>query len=155
MVDISTLSNEYKWFLNLEFMCVYIHFVNIDLVSSGSYSCEMNRLDVFRQCSLVFSIPHETCIPFAEILFKWRPILSTWWRHQMEIFSALLALCAGNSPVTGEFHAQRPVMRNFDVFFDLRLNKLLGKQSWDGDLRRYRAYYDVTVMITFTTASLV
>ena len=25
------------------------------------------------------------------------------WRHQMEPFSALLALCAGNSPVTGEF----------------------------------------------------
>ena len=23
----------------------------------------------------------------------------TWWRHQMETFSALLALCAGNSPV--------------------------------------------------------
>ena len=29
-----------------------------------------------------------------------------WWRHQMEILSALLALCAGNSPVTGEFPAQ-------------------------------------------------
>ena len=27
----------------------------------------------------------------------------TWWRHQMETFSALLALCAGNSPVIGEF----------------------------------------------------
>ena len=27
----------------------------------------------------------------------------TWWRHQMETFSALLALFAGNSPVTGEF----------------------------------------------------
>ena len=26
-----------------------------------------------------------------------------WWRHQMEKFSALLALCAGNLPVTGEF----------------------------------------------------
>ena len=32
--------------------------------------------------------------------------LRTWWRHQMEAFSALLALCAGNSPVTGEFPAQ-------------------------------------------------
>ena len=53
-----------------------------------------------------------------------------WWRHQMETFSALLALCAGNSPVTGEFLAQRPVTRSFDVFFDLRLNKLLNKQSW-------------------------
>ena len=25
--------------------------------------------------------------------------LIAWWRHQMETFSALLALCAGNSPV--------------------------------------------------------
>ena len=53
----------------------------------------------------------------------------TWWRHQMETFSALLALCAGNSPVTGEFPSQRSVTRNFDVFFDLRLNKRLNKQS--------------------------
>ena len=53
-----------------------------------------------------------------------------WWRHEMETFSALMVLCAGNSPVTGEFHAQRPVTRSFDVFFDLRLNKRLSKQSW-------------------------
>ena len=48
----------------------------------------------------------------------------------METFSALLALCAGNSPVTGEFPTQRPVTRGFDVFFDLCLNKKLNKQSW-------------------------
>ena len=30
----------------------------------------------------------------------------------------------------GEFPAQRPVTRSFDVFFDLRLNKRFGKQSW-------------------------
>ena len=48
----------------------------------------------------------------------------------METFSALLVLCAGNSPVTGEFPAQRPVSRSFNVFFDLRLNKPLSKQSW-------------------------
>ena len=53
-----------------------------------------------------------------------------WWRHQMETFSALLVLCAGNSPVTGEFPAQRPVTRSFDVFFDLRQNKRLSKQCW-------------------------
>ena len=35
----------------------------------------------------------------------------------MEIFSTLLAFCAGNSPVTGEFHAQKPVTRSFDVFW--------------------------------------
>ena len=54
----------------------------------------------------------------------------TWWRHQMETFSALLAICAGNSPVPGEFLAQMPVTRSFQVSFDLRLNKRLSKQSW-------------------------
>ena len=33
--------------------------------------------------------------------------------------SALLALCAGNSPVPGKFPAQRPVTRSSDVFIDL------------------------------------
>ena len=51
-----------------------------------------------------------------------------WWRHQMETFSALLAICAGNSPVTGEFPAQRPMTRSFDVFFYQRLNKRSSKQ---------------------------
>ena len=53
----------------------------------------------------------------------------TWWRHQMETFPALLAIGAGNSPVLGEFPAQRPVTRSFYVFFDLRLNKRLSKRS--------------------------
>ena len=45
-------------------------------------------------------------------------------------FSALLAICAGNSPVPGEFPTQRPVTRSFGVYFDLRPNKGLSKQSW-------------------------
>ena len=53
-----------------------------------------------------------------------------WWRHQMEAFSALLAICVGNSPVNGEFPTRRPVTRNFDVFFDLHLNTRLNKQWW-------------------------
>ena len=59
----------------------------------------------------------------------------------METFSALLAICAGNSPVAGEFPAQRPVTRSFDVFFDLRLNIRL-----ISDLRRHCAHCDVIVM---------
>ena len=35
-----------------------------------------------------------------------------------------------NSPVTGEFPAQSPVTRGFDVFFDLHCNKWLSKRSW-------------------------
>ena len=64
----------------------------------------------------------------------------------MESFSALLALCAGDSPVTSESPSQRPVTRSFDMFFDLCLNKRLTKQSWGWYLRRYRAHYDVTVL---------
>ena len=58
--------------------------------------------------------------------------------------SALLALCAENSPVTGEFSSQRPVTRSFDVFFDLHLIKRLSKQSWGW--WRHRVHYDVIVM---------
>ena len=65
---------------------------------------------------------------------------------QMETFSALLAICAGNSPVTGEFPAQWPVTRSFDVFVDLRLNTRLSKQSWGWSFETHRAHYDVIVM---------
>ena len=68
------------------------------------------------------------------------------WRHQLETCSALLAICAGNSPVTGEFPTQRLVTRSFDVFFDLRLNKPLSKQWWDRWIETHGAHYDVFVM---------
>ena len=53
-----------------------------------------------------------------------------WWRQQTETFSALLAICVGNSPVPGEFPAQRPVTRSFDAFFELHPNKRLSQQWW-------------------------
>ena len=65
------------------------------------------------------------CIAF-DIYFAFSSPSETWWRHQMGTFSALLAICAGNSPVTGEL----PVTRSFDVSFDMRVNKRLNKQSW-------------------------
>ena len=71
-------------------------------------------------------------------------VMAAWWRHQMETFSALLAICAGNSPVSGEFPAQRPVTRSFDVFFDVRV---WVNTREAGDLRRYRIHYDVIVMV--------
>ena len=80
----------------------------------------------------VWVMRHHLPINFIET-DCWRSIwikVHTWWRHQMETFSASLALCAGNSPVADEFPSQRPVTRSFDVFFDLHLNKRLSKQSW-------------------------
>ena len=64
----------------------------------------------------------------------------------METFSALLVLCAGNSPVSGEVPAQRPVTRS--LMFSLIcawINAWVSNHE-AGDLRRYRAHYDVTVM---------
>ena len=86
----------------------------------------------------VFSISmkrgyHLRCYGRNRFVFNrfnsWFTDLFTWWRHQMETFSALLATCAGNSPVPGEYPSQRPVTQSFGVFFDLRLNKRLSKQS--------------------------
>ena len=67
----------------------------------------------------------------------------SWWRHQMVKFSVLLALCAGNSSVTGELCLQRPVTRSFHAFFDLRRNSWVNNRD-TVDLRRYPAHYDVT-----------
>ena len=71
-----------------------------------------------------------------------------WWRHQMETFSALLALCAGNSPVHGEFFAQRPVTRSYDVYFDMHpINGWVNNRE-AGDLTRHHTHYDVILMLT-------
>ena len=64
----------------------------------------------------------------------------------METFSALLAICAGNSPAPDDFPAQRPVTRSFDVFFDLYPNTRLSKQSWGWLFAIHRAHNDVIVM---------
>ena len=75
----------------------------------------------------VLNPPHwyQQTLQLSVVLF-----FSAWWRHQMETFSALLTICVGNSLVTGEFPAQRPVTRSFDAIFDLRLNEWLSKRSW-------------------------
>ena len=56
------------------------------------------------------------------------------WTFSARIMMALSNgnICRVTGPLwTGEFPSQRPVTRSFDVFFDLRLNKRLSKQSWD------------------------
>ena len=90
----------------------------------------------------VFSVSNST---FSHGLLAACLSIHPWWRHQMETFSALLAICAGNSPVSGEFPAQRPVTWSFYVFCT-RINGWVN--NWEaGDLRRIRPHYDVTVII--------
>ena len=95
-------------------------------------------------------------IPAISSSVKGRPSLKgwhvgvttwTWWRHQMETFSALLALCAGNSPVTGEFPSQRPVTRSFDISLTCAWTNRWVNNRDAGDLSRRRARCDITVML--------
>ena len=78
-------------------------------------------------------IMSNMCISYTKTLI-WYGVLNWWSETQDDVFkwkhSALLDLCVENSPVTGEFPLQRPVVRSFAVFLDLCLNKLLSKQSW-------------------------
>ena len=67
-------------------------------------------------------------------------VIGPWWRHQMEAFSALQALCEGNSPVTDEFPSQRPVTWSFNVFFDLRLTNSWANHRHARDLKRHHAH---------------
>ena len=79
---------------------------------------------------------------------QWLLSPNPWWRHQMETFSALLALYAGKSSVTGEFPAQRPVTRSFDVFYGCAwINGWVNIRE-AGDLRLHRAHYDVILMLS-------
>ena len=79
-----------------------------------------------------------------------RKCKSSWWRHQMETFSALLALCVGgipwslgNSPQQGQW--RRALM------FSLVCHWINGSVNNHeaGDLRRHHAHYDITVMFSF------
>ena len=79
------------------------------------------------------------------------PSACSWWRHQMETFSALLALCAGNSPVTGEF-PHKGQWRGALMFTLICVwINYWAKNREAGDLRRHRAHYGVTVMLQWHT----
>ena len=90
--------------IKFKFKTTFLHAVHIIYTAH-------NRNQIYYTNNIIHSIVYEIVT------------INPWWRHQMETFSALLALCAGNSPITGEFPSQRPVTRSLDVFFDLRPNK--------------------------------
>ena len=70
----------------------------------------------------------------------------SWWRHQMETFSALLALCAVNSPVpvSSPHKGQWRGALMFSLI-SVWINGWVNNRE-AGDLRRHRGHYDVTVM---------
>ena len=73
--------------------------------------------------------------------------INSWWRHQIETFSALLAFCAGNSPVTGEF-PHKGQWRGALMFSLICawINDCVNNRE-AGNLRRNRVHYDVIVIL--------
>ena len=152
-----TLRNKFQWTIN--------H------TGKQFRKCHLKKVAILSRPQWVNSLLYRTfkelCISFGitVVWFSWiSPIFfrltlmtfmvapvpgsqtSSWWRHQMKTFSALLALCAGNSPVTSEFPSQKPV--NGALMFSLICAWI---NAWEnnhkaGDLRCHRAHYDVIVM---------
>ena len=125
LVDTNPIAKQNRW--ASEIVPQGIHFRNlleadwivayVLIFTNANFKIVAVRCKIAKKLHIIFSLD-ITCIT-----------QELWWRHQMETFSALLAIYAGNSPVTGEFPAQRPVTRSSDVFFDLGLNKRLSKRS--------------------------
>ena len=70
-----------------------------------------------------------------------------WWRHQMETCSALLALCAGNSPVP--MNSPHKGQWRRALMFSLIcawINDWVNNRE-AGDLRSHQGHYDVNVML--------
>ena len=77
----------------------------------------------------------------------WLKTTTSWWRHQKETFSALLAICAGNSPVL--VNSPHKGQWRGSLMFSLICVWINGwvNNGEAGDLRRNRTHYDVTVMM--------
>ena len=67
---------------------------------------------------------------------------ATLWRHQMETFSALQVICAGNSPPVNSTHKGQ--WRVFSLICTWINGWVNNREA--GDLRRHRPHYDVIVM---------
>ena len=78
----------------------------------------------------------------------------TWWRHQMETFSALLALCVRNSlvPVNSPHKGQWRGALMFSLICAWINGWVNNREA--GDLRLHHGHYDVNVMISWKVTKL-
>ena len=121
--------------------CVVLHMPKVSIVAFKLFMnvCNPYECSIYVSYIVIFNfvflagVSLHMIAPVSEKQswrYGWNCSALSWWRHQMGTFSALLGICAGKSPVPGEFPSQRPVTRSFDVFLDLRPNKRLSKHSW-------------------------
>ena len=97
----------------------------------------------------IFVLPVCIITNMPEYFIMFSFWLSSWWRHQMEAFSALLAFCAGNSPVSvkSQYTDRWRGALMFSLVYAWMHDWVNNREA--GDLRRHRGHYDVIVMLTF------
>ena len=96
------------------------------------YAMSVTRHDVnMKIVQIRFLFPQNYSAHQGLVLLLTDGLPPSWWRHQMETFSALLAICAGNSLVPGEFPTQRPKHAELLCFLWSTPNKRLSKH-WRG-----------------------
>ena len=110
---------------------------------------KMGYLTICAHRCIVFIMLSFNTIVFSACVSCTSILLYSWWRHQMETSSALLVICAGNSPAT----VKSPLKGQWRgaLMFSLIWTWINGwvNNREAGDLRRYRAHYDVSVMIVY------
>ena len=107
-----TLKLGHEWVIPSYVLC-RCAYLSLLITNSIDLLCTFLLCILRHKCSCISGTPLKWLQTIHKILFcPTQHVQLTWWRNQMEAFFALLALCAGNSPVTGDFPSQRPVMRS-------------------------------------------
>ena len=109
----------------LKSLCVNTNSIDLNIIPNGA----RRRNDKWTKNAVIDQVPRTVPIAIQNTSVAWI-MLCSWWRHQMETFSALLALCVGNSPVTGEFPHKGQWRGALMFSLICHLNKRLSKQSY-------------------------
>ena len=117
----SVLAPRPMWFLGLDSLCICLPWLSL-LHPQIHGNKDKNGDEIFNPCNATISDYSSRSILQNVFIMECLEVIysqgsSIWRRHEMETFSALLAICAGNSPVTGEFSTQRQVSLSFDGYF--------------------------------------
>ena len=129
---------------------VYLNSLVRNSSEMETYVVSIERIDEYCHVESEVSWRSWFLVPWfcMRITFRVRgcPLLLTaWWRHQTETFSALLAICAGNSPVNSPQKGQWRGALMFSLIC-VWINGWVNNPE-AGDLRRHRSHYDVIVMV--------
>ena len=141
------------WFTTFSvWTMIFLEIISVAWADAVSTSPYINY-DVEKHDYILMNM-HTVCAVLCSGVTETRSWLYVqWWRHQMETFSASLALCAENSPVTGDspHKGQWRGALMFSLICAL-INGWVNNLEAD-DLRRHHTHYDVIVMTKLQRSS--